>query len=111
MEYEFTVVLDLSVDGHVATAAKDRTGLFDGKHFIPAPETGGALRQWLETGKDPAEASRELLANLKARTAAIGNVAQLNEWWRVQSQEIARLSWRGRRAGRSRVLSERTCEG
>lgn len=92
MEYEFTVVLDLSVDGHVATAAKDRTGLFDGKHFIPGGTTGGTLRQWLETGKDPAEASRELLESLKARADAIANVPHLNDWWRVHSPEIALLS-------------------
>ena len=30
MEYEFTVMLDIDM-GHVATASKDRTGLFDGQ--------------------------------------------------------------------------------
>ena len=44
MEYEFTLVLDLSVDSHVATATKDRTRLFDGQHFVPTRETGEALR-------------------------------------------------------------------
>lgn len=53
MEYEFTAVLDLSVDGHVATATKDRTRLFDGQHWVPNTATGETLRQWLETGKEP----------------------------------------------------------
>lgn len=48
LEYEFTCVLDLSVEGHVATASKDRTGLFDGIRFSPEPGTGKALLNWLE---------------------------------------------------------------
>jgi hypothetical protein len=48
VEYEFTVVMDLSVDGHVGTASKDRTGLFDGQHIVPSEETGKALKSWLD---------------------------------------------------------------
>jgi hypothetical protein len=47
LEYEFTAVFDLSVDGHIATSSKDRTGLFDGKYFKPDTSTGQLLRQWL----------------------------------------------------------------
>ena len=50
LEYEFTVVIDLSVEGHIASASKDRTGLFDGKHIVPTEETGKWLRTWLEGG-------------------------------------------------------------
>lgn len=52
MEYEFTAVLDLSVDNHIATASKDRTQLFDGQHFVPTQETGTRLRDWLDAGVD-----------------------------------------------------------
>lgn len=52
VDYEFTVVLDLSVDGHVACASKDRTGIFDGKFFIPDEDTGKKLLEWLNTGAD-----------------------------------------------------------
>lgn len=52
VDYEFTVVLDLSVDGHVAGISKDRTGLFDGKHFIADEDTGVKLLEWLNTGED-----------------------------------------------------------
>lgn len=52
MEYEFTVVFDLSVERHVATSSKDRTGLFDGKHFVPTVEVGEQLREWLLSGKE-----------------------------------------------------------
>ncbi|GAB6059325.1 ATP-binding protein [Desulfonatronum parangueonense] len=47
LEYEFTTVLELSVDGHIATATKDRTGLFDGSYFTPSEETGKMLKDWL----------------------------------------------------------------
>lgn len=50
MDYEFTVVLDLSQE-HVATASKDRTSLFDGQHFTPTADTGKQLLNWLNSGK------------------------------------------------------------
>ena len=53
LEYEFTVVLDLSIDGHTATSTKDRTRLFDGKYFTPTEETGKRLFAWLNSGTDP----------------------------------------------------------
>lgn len=53
LEYEFTVVLDLSVEGHIASSAKDRTGLFDGQHFVPDERVGGKLRYWLQGDEKP----------------------------------------------------------
>lgn len=50
LEYEFTVVLDLSVDGHIATGTKDRTGLFDGQYFVPDEIAGKKLKKWLLDG-------------------------------------------------------------
>lgn len=49
MEYEFTVVLDISSE-HVATSSKDRTGLFDGQFFTPGRETGQKILSWLKEG-------------------------------------------------------------
>ncbi|MGY6217339.1 ATP-binding protein [Methylolobus aquaticus] len=92
MEYEFTVVMDLSVDGHIATATKDRTRLLDGKHFVPAIATGEELREWLDTGRDVTEESRILLESLKAKVDAIDNVPHLNNWWRAYEGDIARLT-------------------
>ena len=91
MEYEFTLVMDLSVEGHVATASKDRTSLFDGAHFVPTPETGEGLREWLEAGKDPAEASRKLLRRLKAQVGRVESVVDLNGWWRQHGADIGLL--------------------
>lgn len=50
LEYEFTVVMDLSVDGHVANASKDRTGIFDGQHKVPDENMGRSLKYWLDGG-------------------------------------------------------------
>ncbi len=52
MEYEFTVVMDLDIERHVATASKDRTGLFDNRYFVPTVDTGKELLAWLEDGTE-----------------------------------------------------------
>lgn len=49
MEYEFTVMLDVS-SNHTAAASKDRTSLFDGQYFKPDVSTGKKLLEWLENG-------------------------------------------------------------
>ena len=51
LEYEFTIMLDLSRE-HIATASKDRTGLFDERLEVPSEKMGAELRQWLEGGSD-----------------------------------------------------------
>jgi len=39
---------------HLATASKDRTGLFMGKpEFIPSEETGKMIAEWCDSGADP----------------------------------------------------------
>jgi hypothetical protein len=53
MEYEFTAVLDLEAEKHIAAPSKDRTGLLDGQHFVPGRQTGATLREWLEAGAEP----------------------------------------------------------
>lgn len=50
MEYEFTVVLDVCMDNHLCSASKDRTRLFDGKHFVITEDTGIELLKWLNDG-------------------------------------------------------------
>jgi hypothetical protein len=51
LEYEFTVVMDVDA-GHVASASKDRTQLFDGWYDRISPEVGKRLLDWLNTGHD-----------------------------------------------------------
>jgi hypothetical protein len=92
MEYEFTTVMDLSVDSHMAMATKDRTQLFDGQHFIPVVGTGETLREWLTTGKDPAAESKRLLRIFKTAVSKIDAVQHLTNWWRKHGAEIAILT-------------------
>jgi hypothetical protein len=91
MEYEFTLVLDLSIDSHMASAGKDRTSLFDGRHFVPAIDTGRELRKWLDSGRDPEEISNELLATLKAEADGIDQVFYLDDWGRQHRADFDRL--------------------
>lgn len=58
LEYELTVFFDMSQE-HVATTSKDRTGIFDGKPFVPTVETGKALNEWRKGGAIPAQVPKE----------------------------------------------------
>ena len=50
LEYEMTVFFDMTQE-HIASSSKDRTGLFDGKNFVPNEETGKQLSEWRNSGK------------------------------------------------------------
>ncbi|GAB4092235.1 DEAD/DEAH box helicase family protein [Flaviaesturariibacter terrae] len=51
-EYELTINLELDMR-HMATASKDRTGLFMGKPaFLPDEKTGELIAQWCEQGEE-----------------------------------------------------------
>lgn len=71
-EYEFTVVLDLTHDGHYATASKDRTRLFAGDPKPITAETGRRLLEWLNSGAkvevDPHEVATHVDAIDSAKT-------------------------------------------
>lgn len=52
-EYEMSVVLDITHEGHYAVASKDRTGLFTDKDPAPVTDaTGNMLLNWLNSGAD-----------------------------------------------------------
>ena len=51
MDYEFTVVFDLSMD-HSVSVSKDRTGLFDRQVFAITQDTGRILKEWLNSGAE-----------------------------------------------------------
>lgn len=51
LEYELTVFFDMTQE-HIATASKDRTGIFDGKSFTPSEETGKLLDEWRKSGAE-----------------------------------------------------------
>lgn len=69
LEYEFTAVLDLAVDGHLANASKDRTRLFKDP-FVISEQTGRDLLEWLNSGKSPLEHPQES-GMTKAQSSAL----------------------------------------
>ncbi|KAE9643013.1 ATP-binding protein [Pseudomonas sp. PB106] len=75
-DYEFTVVLDLTHDGHTATASKDRTKLFEAPELI-SEETGRRLLAWLNSGVSPEERAKELLVDALADIASAKDMASL----------------------------------
>lgn len=55
-EYELTLNLEIINDNHMASASKDRTGLFDGRpEFVITSETGKELMEWASKGIDELE--------------------------------------------------------
>ncbi len=80
MEYEFTCVLDLAVDSHVASASKDRTGMFDGQHFVITERTGEQLLEWLEAGDEPAP-KVDQFAEWRAQIKTAPSLEKLIEVW------------------------------
>ncbi|MEW6234726.1 MAG: ATP-binding protein [Candidatus Omnitrophota bacterium] len=47
VEYEFTLVADLSIDGHLASFSKDNTSLFDNQRLVPDETMGQKLIGWI----------------------------------------------------------------
>lgn len=82
LEYEFTVVLDMDNKKHVAESGKDRTGLFDGKVFVPDEITGQELMQWLDSGAeiDPGD----YLVTTKDGTRKIRELTEDNIRWLIE---------------------------
>lgn len=75
LEYELTVFFDLSQE-HIATASKDRTGIFDGKNFIPTVDTGKQLVAWRNSGdkSNPVQPTPENKLGGKSNQTIIENM-------------------------------------
>lgn len=52
IEYEFTAMLEIDLESHMATSSKDRTRLFDGRQTKLDEETGARLADWLLSGEE-----------------------------------------------------------
>lgn len=87
MEYEFTVMLDVDMK-HVASASKDRTGLFDGLYFTINQNTGKELLAWLETG----EAGPDVAAILKG-IAGSATLEILKSSFEAAMQMLPKAHW------------------
>lgn len=91
LEYEFTTVLELSIDGHIASITKDRTSLFDGELFTPSRETGERFLDWLNAGVDPVEYSSKIKATLESEIAEVKSKADLITWYKSHDVDIGQL--------------------
>ena len=98
-EYELTVSLNLDRDTHMATASKDRTGLFDkADPFVITAETGQKIKQWCEQGTAPVSTKPELLptneyfeAMKKALKSKERTIPMLEEKWFISEETKALL--------------------
>jgi KaiC/GvpD/RAD55 family RecA-like ATPase len=96
IEYEFTAVLDLTVDGNLAVKSKDRTRLF-GDPFVITEDTGRQLREWLESGAElkpepkpapePPSDPIEALANIYADDEEEVMMDDINERLRAAAEK------------------------
>jgi hypothetical protein len=75
IEYEFTAVLDISLDNNIACATKDRTRLFSNPKRL-GKEDGERLRAWLDSAADRVDENESKLAD---HLAAIEAAATLDE--------------------------------
>lgn len=55
LEYEFTIMFDIGIERHVATATKDRTGMFKDWCDVISPQVGEMIRTWSNGGADVTE--------------------------------------------------------
>ena len=66
-EYELTLSFSIDRDTHMATASKDRTGLFfNADPFIITPETGKKIKQWCDDGVEADAAIESAIERLKS---------------------------------------------
>jgi hypothetical protein len=89
LDYEFTVVLDLSIDGHIATSTKDRTGIFDGQYVTPSEDTGRRLLDWLNSG---ASARGELIRQIDTLISQLNLHELKNAYWIYAGNRYRALS-------------------
>jgi hypothetical protein len=101
LEFEFTLVLDLSRE-HIATASKDRTGLFDDRLEVPSEKMGAELAAWLgSAAAAPAEKpSRTAQHDQQVEQAAATPPKSGNGNGRINSAAQARLASLIEQAGR-----------
>lgn len=85
LEYEFTVVLDVDLERHMASASKDRTSLFDGQFFTPTEETGKSLIAWLDAGAEDPLAKIYNLGAIEGAMAHTDTIAALTDYLRSLS--------------------------
>lgn len=90
MEYEFTTVLDLSLNNY-AQVSKDRTQIFDKDPFIIEKTHGEQLMDWLNQGIDSEAISLQSFEKFKKDLDAIKVKKHLKNWMDKHAPEINQL--------------------
>ncbi|WP_027907152.1 ATP-binding protein [Pseudomonas taiwanensis] len=94
-DYEFTVVLDITHDGHAAIASKDRTKLFDQPEVI-SEDTGRRLLAWLNDGKSQADLQATALQDALSKIPVTETMQELQSVYsaayRILEQSPDRLA-------------------
>lgn len=87
-EYELTVSLEIDRDTHLASASKDRTGLFtDAQPFLITEETGEKIMEWCNTGARVKTAEEKL--NESTTLAELANIyTSLSIEEKTRTQEL-----------------------
>ena len=84
-EYEFTVALDLTHDGHFASPVKDRTDVFSGSEIKPiTAETGADLLVWLNDGKSEDDILQSYILDMDA----MENIEQLSNLFQAAYRDV-----------------------
>lgn len=86
-DYEFTVVLDIGHDGHMAVASKDRTRIFKAPEVI-TEATGEKLLAWLNDGSDPLARATEQMVDLVADIAKAADIQALQVAFKVATDVV-----------------------
>jgi hypothetical protein len=87
LEYEFTIVFDLSVSKNIASVSKDNTKLFNGKDFQITEETGKEIKEWLNTGADNSEKVSELKKLIQTTATDEESCNKVKAYYNVTSWE------------------------
>ena len=77
-EYELTVSLSIDRDTHMATASKDRTGMFiNADPFVITQQTGEMIRDWCEQGKERPEDPMQFVLKKVREATSVDELVQI----------------------------------
>ncbi len=89
LEYEFTIVLDIENEKHIASPSKDRTSILDGQYFVPDQEIGQRLKTWLESGEEVKKVDMDTLRNDIQACETMDELSQTYTAWKENIQDAA----------------------
>lgn len=70
IDYEFSIILDIEREKHIASANKDRTRLWDTRYETVTPHHGVELVEWLNVGKSEERRVKSEINNSQTNSAS-----------------------------------------